>query len=906
MKPATFFKYFELSGSPRFAIALALASTCLVQSYAAARALRVLSTAPGKPLLTNGDFETKDGEKPARWAPAPNGCSVAPDQGVNASAALVAENSDTKSWSGASQTLGLNQENPAPLRISGWSKAKDISGSRDSGYSLYVDLVYRDGTTLWGQTANFPTGTHDWVRRELTIIPQKAVKSLTIYCILRGHSGTALFDNISVEELGAQGDTTLFQGVPVAVDSAASGEPAGASKKSASRGDGTLEPGKRQKHTRTADGLDLSWEGAAVQLAAPYPQPSALSPVSGFLARDVTAGSDFHTFTNDRCPDLNLALKANILEHPDHIEVQGRLSDLSGKDRAITLAFCLPISAEGWTWGDDINHSRVISGKGDFANLTAVPCGAAGAMSLYPIAAVASKEHGLALGLDMAAPAVYRVGYHAGLRLLYIAYDFGLVPETRNFPSAADFKFVIYRFDPAWGFRAAFDKFTHIFPEHFKVRSPEQGIWMPFTDISTVQDWQDFGFKYHEGNNNVPWDDAHGILSFRYTEPMTWWMRMNKAVPRTFEQAIKARDDIAQNGNGHNRDQARVAQVAGMFDESGDPSLQFKNEPWCDGAVWSINPNPFLAPGPQPATPNSQPELNGGTIHWNPQLKESLYGSKAKATLDGEYLDSLEGYVTTDLNFRREHFAYTTVPLCFSADDHRPTLFKGLAIFEFTKWISDDVHRLDRLMFANGVPYRFGFLCPWLDVLGTETDWVRNGRYQPVADTLMAYWRTLSCRKPYVLLMNTDYDTFDFQMVERYFQHSLFYGFYPSMFSHNAAENPYWQNPKWYNRDRPLFKKYLPVIKTVAQAGWQPVTHARSSNPAILVERFGPDSTGTHYFTIFNDSEQGQQGAISIENTALNVRSNPQGIDLLSQTPVRLENLSLEPQQALAIGIKSN
>jgi len=39
---------------------------------------------------------------------------------------------------------------------------------------------------------------------------------------------------------------------------------------------------------------------------------------------------------------------------------------------------------------------------------------------------------------------------------------------------------------------------------------------MPFTDVSTVQDWQDFGFKFHEGNNNVAWDKAHGILSFRY------------------------------------------------------------------------------------------------------------------------------------------------------------------------------------------------------------------------------------------------------------------------------------------------------------------------------------------------------------------------------------------------------
>ena len=51
-------------------------------------------------------------------------------------------------------------------------------------------------------------------------------------------------------------------------------------------------------------------------------------------------------------------------------------------------------------------------------------------------------------------------------------------------------------------------------------------------------------------------------------------------------------------------------------------------------------------------------------------------------------------------------------------------------MFEFTKWFCDDVHRLGKLTFANGVPYRFTFLCPWLDVMGTETDWLRGGKYR--------------------------------------------------------------------------------------------------------------------------------------------------------------------------------
>jgi hypothetical protein len=117
--------------------------------------------------------------------------------------------------------------------------------------------------------------------------------------------------------------------------------------------------------------------------------------------------------------------------------------------------------------------------------------------------------------------------------------------------------------------------------------------------------------------------------------------------------------------------------------------------------------------------------------------------------------------------------------------------------------------------------------------------------------------------------MNTNYDVFTPEMVERYFQRSLFYGMFPGMFSHNAAENPYWQNPKWYNRDRPLFKKYLPVIKQVAEAGWQPVTGASCDNPGILVERFGPDAGRAVYLTLMNDGSEAQRGQVTLDMVAL-------------------------------------
>lgn len=799
--------------------------------------LRVVSSGSGTNLLRNGDFEQRSGGSFLYWSAAPQGYQVAAGEGRNGSTALRCTAPDATGWRGASQTLTLNRKTVAPLIVRGWSRAEDVSGGADSGYSLYADLIYNDGTPLWGRTANFSTGTHDWQPREVTILPEKPVRSLTLHCLLRGHAGTVWFDDVSVTEVTAEGPAVLFQGTPMLPVMPTNPPPAAMS------------------HDATADGLRLGWAGSRVvslqlderELAGPAP--------GGFLVRDVAANSDVYPFEDGECPELGLRLEFAGRAHPEHLAFRGRLTNLRGGDRAILLLFALPVDATGWLWHDDIRRSRAISGTAEFVLANPVGAGTTGTMSAYPLAAISGPDFGLALGVDYDRPAQYRLFYHAGMRQFCAAFDLGLVPESERFPNSAEFGLVLYRFAPAWGFRAAFQKFTEIWPEHFVVRARQQGLWMPFTDVSTVQGWEDFGFRFHEGDTAVAWDDAHGILSFRYTEPMTWWMPMAPERPRTLDEALRVRDTYAEGPPGFHRDMARVSRHAAMYDADGQPALLFRNEPWANGAVWSLNPNPAL-----PGSPNA------ATIHWNDALKDRLYGPNAPARLDGEYLDSLEGYVTANLNFRREHFQCTTVPLSFATDTHRPALFKGLAIYEFTRWISTDVRRLGGLVFANGVPYRFGFLCGWLDVLGTETDWLPGGQYQPASHAQMALWRTLAGAKPYLLLQNTDYDRFSTNYVGRYFQRSLFYGMFPSMFSHNAADNPYWRNPAWYNRDRPLFQKYIPLIQRVAEAGWQPVTGARCDNPQLWLERFGPDAQGAVYLTVLNTATTAQSGVLQIES----------------------------------------
>jgi hypothetical protein len=846
----------------------------------AAPVLRVARAASGTTLLRNGGFEQADAERAAGWAAWQRGYRLAAGEGRGGSRAITCENRGGAGEYGASQTLILDRASAAPLVVRGWSRAEGVSGSPDSGYSLYVDLTYTDGTPLWGQTAEFRCGTHDWEPRDVVIVPEKPVRRLTLHCLFRGHPGKVWFDDVELVEQRAGRDTLLFQGVLIRR------EPRPPTRSSP----------RPSRPLKTRDGLQLEQRGNAITSLQVDGRELAAGSPSGFLARDAAANSDVDSFADGACPELGLKLTSRFEAQPDRIVVSGRVSDTRGQDRAITLLYALPVDAAGWRWGDDIRRSRPIQGVEEYSNTVSVRCGSTGTLSLYPLAAVWSDRAGLALALDMGQPAQYRLAYHAGTKQLFIAYDFGLVKETERFPSSADFRFVLYRFDPRWGFRAAWEKSMRLFPEQFAVRSREQGLWMPFTDVGSVEGWQDFGFRYHEGNNNVAWDDAHGILSFRYTEPMTWWMPMPKEEPRTEAEALRRREELAAGRDAFHHRMAEASRAAAMADEDGRPALKFINAPWCDGAVWSLNPNPRL-PGP----------VNAATVHWNDAIRQELYGPQAKGQLDGEYLDSLEGYVTADLNFRRDHFRFSSVPLTFDSGSKRPAIFKGLAVWEFEEWIARETHRLGKLTFANGVPYRFSFLCPPLDLLGTETDWLANGVYRPVSLSLTDLWRTMAGAKPYLLLMNTDFDRFTPEMVERYFQRSLFYGFFPSMFSHNAADNPYWRNPKWYNRDRPLFRKYQPIIRQVAQAGWQPVTHATGDSPNIWVERFGPDASGAVYLTLLNDTAQPQEGRLTVDTAALSIPTSPAGQELVGGQPVSLSGgrvlVRLRSQEAQVVRI---
>ncbi|HZO91646.1 MAG TPA: carbohydrate binding domain-containing protein [Chthonomonadaceae bacterium] len=764
--------------------------------------------AQAQALNSNTGFETVVNGSASGWSPYWQGYvvdSTVRHSGVNS---IKCVNTATTDRRGAFVLITLNQTTATPLSITGWSKASGVSGSADSFYSIYASMTYTDGTTADKYTP-FATGTHDWQSVEVKLTPTKPVRSVKLHVLLNRHLGTVWFDDVVMVSLA----------------------------------------------NRVFDNQTLT-----------IPQlPSGST--SGWFVRDVAANSDVLPLLTDTgvvgsaAQQLHLQL-TNVQTDPTGQIVQARLADTSGKTRAVTLYYVEKFTGANLLWWND-NRSSTLAG-GECTNLTNLfgrisNIGATGTMSLYPFGCVTSSTSGRAVGVPpLLGPRITRIGYNSYGSLLYVAFDLAL-QSTSAFNSDgaghgfADVGIVRYAVDPSWGFRSASATYYRLFPSAFQRRTNVEGIWLPYADPSTITNPQDFGFGYHDNNKALAIDKTLGILNFNYSEPQTYWMPMASTTPRTYSAALNQIQQDLAGTDPIKKEWAQAVFNSGTKNLSGLFNVFFQNQTWCNGAVWILNPNPYI-----PYTPG---QWTKARIMYSPEIANQRYSTTQTLTFDGEFLDSLEGYTSfTATDFNPVSLQYAKVPATFTRDTRRAVLPIWFGVYEMAAYMSNDLHQRGKVLMANGTPWFTPNFLPLLDTAAGEVTWLINGVYTPDTDALFNYRRTLAYHKPYHLAQETDFTAFG-PYVERYFQRCMFYGIYPSFYAPQQASN-YWTTPTLYNRDRPLFVKYIPVIRSLSAAGWEPITYARSSNPAVYVERFG----GT-YLTVMNDSNTAATTTLAIDFT---------------------------------------
>jgi hypothetical protein len=104
----------------------------------------------------------------------------------------------------------------------------------------------------------------------------------------------------------------------------------------------------------------------------------------------------------------------------------------------------------------------------------------------------------------------------------------------------------------------------------------------------------------------------------------------------------------------------------------------------------------------------------------------------------------------------------------------------------------------------------------------------------------------------------------------------MFYGFYPGVSTIGGEEKPgyanwkrYFGSPEQYERDRDLFKKYIPIIRRINGAGWEPITYARiageQDGSMIYIERFGDWRRGNLHFTVRNTTKEARKALVIVE-----------------------------------------
>ena len=549
----------------------------------------------------------------------------------------------------------------------------------------------------------------------------------------------------------------------------------------------------------------------------------------GFYVRDAEAESGYSSITNaGRAKGLGLA--ATCERRGDAQFFTAEMRDVTGTDRATTLLYAVPLPEGELTWFDDTRRAR----KADPAKLAEF-CSALGGeaargpLSKWPLAAVDAGGRGMAIGVDPELPGFYRLALNPRLRVLYVAYDIGLAAPEK--PSGK-VGFVVFPFEAKDGMRGALERYQALFPEHNRDRAKPHGLWSAFYKLSAVTNVHDFGFRYNECGEEVSKDDENGFLSLRYKEPCTWWMKIAKpdGTRPSYEECL----DMAKAELAKGVPDARAWETSVFKGENGWPAGMILNKPWCNGISWSMNAAPGIS-----GFSEFMFKQGGG------EDCAKRYSKPKPAGWDGEYVDSSELGCTVHEDFDRRHFAAMRTPLVYSADRKTPCVYSGLSVQEYMAEVHRRMLAVDRISLANATPCRWSWLVPQTDVAGYEISWCVDGKWKPAPEAQLVYWRALAGVKPYCFLMSVPGKArFTPEMTERYFKLSLAYGFMPgfqpSLFKTGVHE-----------RDRELFKRYVPLCRLVSEAGWRPVNRLlATTTPGVRLEQFGG-----RYVTAFNHGE---------------------------------------------------
>jgi hypothetical protein len=585
-------------------------------------------------------------------------------------------------------------------------------------------------------------------------------------------------------------------------------------------------------------------------------------------------GGDIFLVGEDEKLKFKVEARWSVNTEREYLSFKAIVQDLTGRDRIAIIAYRLPVNLKGWKWWYDIEESAIIKPNNIYSNTWYI-----GPYSVYPWTAVTHPQKGgLSLAVPMHPPRPFRLvaGTKEGLAA---EYDFGFIPENKTYPSRADFQLLLYAHDPAWGFRSAAQLYYKFFPEYFEVRVERQGLWYvshkPFGELTNPER---FSFVFNEVSlpqrerirEFVEIDKKRGSYTFAYTEPWGWWswaiglqlkFKLTPKVP--YEKAVAYLRELAADkerkvkGGIYNH-----AVVAETILNSGihthDGKLYVSHYSPYYGYMWHVNPSPYAVSGDK---------IGRFHVTYEWEIERSL-----KMGASGIYLDSIIGTWTGAENYQRKQLATTIHPLTFSRKTFKPIQLGVWNHYEFIEYLARDLRGRGKFLMANIFPYNWVFFNHQLDIIGHEVFGMKTAeemRIDPKKARIFAFGpgnvypakmragRTLAYHKPYCWLWAGPILTLETR--EQWLRETMMYGIF---FNIGEGED--------YSL---VYKTYMPIILSMAEAGWEPVTYARVVGEGaknIRVERFGPKG-GNLFFSLRNEGISTARIRLVIDNKALKI-----------------------------------
>lgn len=234
----------------------------------------------------------------------------------------------------------------------------------------------------------------------------------------------------------------------------------------------------------------------------------------------------------------------------------------------------------------------------------------------------------------------------------------------------------------------------------------------------------------------------------------------------------------------------------------------------------------------------------------------------------GNYFDGTSAGCTVTWEYRRDHLYAFSDPLIHQANINRPCGWGMASVIRYTDEYKR--HFPGKLAFGNvWASDRMFPIEMALDVPGYESSRWYDLQY---AD----YYRAAAYHKPGLYLnyfrLSQQLDTREGG--ERFFRYATAYGIFPSIgrFTDEA-----------YEKFGDLQHLYIPIVKRLFRAGWEPVPYATVSDPAVRVERYGRHLPA-QYFTLLNPTDNPRVVQLKVPEDAFGLwyRLTPAERDLVA------------------------